>query len=74
MKTLTTILGALVSVGGILLFIVAFLTPFRVSLVGASESQITRVYTQATLFGVLSVAAFVFAGVLLLAASGRERY
>ena len=74
MKTITTILGALASVGGILLFIVAFITPFRFSLAGASEIQISRVYTQATFFGVLSVAAFVFAGVLLLAANAQERY
>ena len=73
MKVFTTILGALVSVGGILLFIVAFLTPFRFSLVGAPEIQISRVYTQAIFFGVLSVAAFMFAGVLLLAANAQGR-
>ena len=74
MKTITTILAALASVGGILLFIVAFITPFQFSLVGAPEFQISRVYTQATFFGVLSLAAFAFAGVLLLAANAQERY
>jgi len=67
MKTLITILGALALVGGILLFGAALLTPSQYPLASASAIQLSQVYAQATYYAVLSVAAFVFAGVLLIA-------
>lgn len=67
MKTVMTIIGALTLCAGILLFIVAFTTPTKYPLTGASAIQISQVYAEATFYAVLAIAAFVFSGVLLYA-------
>lgn len=66
MKVITTIVGTLVLFGGILLFIAAITTPQKYPLGGASALQIALVYAEATFYGVLSIAAFVLSGVLVL--------
>lgn len=58
MQLLSTLFGVLGIVGGLIFFILA--------LVGASN------YPQATFYGVMSIAAFAFTGVLLLAGRDRE--
>lgn len=69
MKVITTIIGTLVLLGGIVLFIAAIITPQKYPLSGASAIQIAQVYSEATFYGVLSIAAFVLAGVLVLSLS-----
>lgn len=66
MKVITTIVGALVLFGGIALFMMAIITPQKYPLTGASALQIAQVYSEATFYGVLSIAAFVLSGVLVL--------
>lgn len=67
MKVITTIVGALGTMFvGIALFIAALITPQKYPLAGASSLQIAQVYSEATFYGVLSIAAFVLSGVLVL--------
>ncbi len=67
MKMLFDVIGALALVGGIWFFIKAFMTPSMYSLSTASAIQAQQVYGEATYYGVLAIAAFIFAGVMLLA-------
>lgn len=71
MKVLVEIVGVLALVGGAFLLFRAVTYPGGFALSTASAVQITQVYSEATYYGVLSVAAFVLAGVLLLAAGSR---
>jgi len=66
MKLITTVIGTLVLFGGILMLIMAFITPSKYPTATASAFQITQVYSEATFYGVIAIAAFVLAGVLVL--------
>lgn len=71
MKVLVEIVGAVVLVAGIAALLKALSTPGGYAMSGASAIQATQVYTEATFYAVVSVAAFVLAGVLLIAANGQ---
>lgn len=58
MRIVTQFLAAVVFLAGVALFVVAIQTPRQYMLLGASAAQITQVYAEATLYAVLSVAAF----------------
>jgi hypothetical protein len=66
-KLIFNIIGALVLVGGIAAIGLALWTPHKYYLDGASAIQATQVYSEATYYAVIAVAAFVLAGVLLIA-------
>lgn len=63
-------LGVLAWFGGIVLFVIAFITPGKYPLALASAPQVAQVYSEATYYAALSVAAFL-AGLFLLVSARR---
>lgn len=72
MRVLTQLFAAVVFLAGITLFVIAFTTPGKYYLTIASADQRTQVYSEAIMYGVLSIAAFCCAIVLTVASSQRN--
>ena len=73
MKAIVEVVGAIVLVGGIIALVKALSTPGSYAINDASAIQISQVYAEATYWAVIAVAAFVLAGVLMLAANGQDK-
>lgn len=73
MKLIYDVVAALAFVAGIGLFIAAVYTPFNYSADSLPILQATAIYNKAIYFGVLSIAAFVFAGVLFLSTKDDDK-
>lgn len=66
MRFIVEIFAAVVMLAGCAVGIYAFTVPNRFPLAEASAIQITQVYSQATFYGVIAIALFAFAAVLVL--------
>lgn len=66
MRTVIELTAAVVMLAGVGMGIYAFTLPTRYDTALASALQMTQVYSQATFYGVLAIALFAFAGVLML--------
>lgn len=66
MRTIVELFAAVVMLAGCAVGVYAFALPTRYDTALASALQVTQVYSQATFYGVLSIALFAFAGVLIL--------
>ncbi len=66
MRTVIELFAAIVMLAGIAVGLYAFSIPSRFALDAANTLQVTQVYSQATFYGVLAVALFALAGVLML--------
>lgn len=66
MRTVVELFAAVVMLAGVAMGVYAFTLPTRYNTALASALQITQVYSQATFYGVLAIALFALAGVLML--------
>ena len=66
LRSIVQILGVLTLLAGVYFFMNALTIPARYTLSAASAVQITQVYSEATYNGIMAVAAFTLAGILIL--------
>lgn len=65
MRTVVELLAVVCWLGGVVLFIIAFITPNKYAMLSASAVQTTQVYSEALYYAGLAIAAFL-SGVFLM--------
>lgn len=68
MRTIAQLLAAVALLGGAALFVLAIQTPGKYLMLAKSAVQVSQVYSEATFYGVMAIAAFA-AGILLAVSS-----